>query len=112
LEFLKILLLSLLVCCAHVTQKTEQHYDRIRHGIVPIESIPAIQNKIDLASKERGRILYNKHCLYCHGEYGQGNGAGAANLRHKPANLQKLVREVPNFKFFMAISQWQGDMPG
>lgn len=57
-------------------------------------------------------MLYEKHCLSCHGKNGEGDGPLALKSDHKPANLRKLAKEVPNFKFFMSISQWQGDMPG
>ncbi len=34
------------------------------------------------------------------------------SMNPNPANLKKLAREVRDFKFFMSISQWPGDMPG
>jgi mono/diheme cytochrome c family protein len=60
----------------------------------------------------RGKILYEKNCLSCHGEKGLGDGISAIDQKYKPANLQKLIKEVPRFEFFMSVSQWQGDMPG
>jgi mono/diheme cytochrome c family protein len=68
--------------------------------------------KLDEASLARGRILYQENCLSCHGESGKGDGPDAQNQKYPPANLQKMVREVKDFTFFMSISQWQGDMPG
>ena len=29
-----------------------------------------------------------------------------------PADLAKVVETVPNFKFYIAVSRWVGDMPG
>lgn len=60
----------------------------------------------------RGKILYEHNCFSCHGDKGQGDGPLAHQQDHPPANLQKMAREVKDFKFFMSISQWQGDMPG
>ncbi len=33
-------------------------------------------------------------------------------LERHPPNLAKLVQEIPNFTFFLSISQWSGQMPG
>lgn len=67
---------------------------------------------MDEDSLARGRILYQKNCLRCHGKDGQGNGPAAQDQKRPPANLQQLSQRVRNFKFFISISQWQGDMPG
>lgn len=60
----------------------------------------------------RGKNLYVKNCLSCHGAKGLGDGPEAGRQKVAPANLQKLAKEVPNFKFFMSLFQWQGHMPG
>lgn len=71
-----------------------------------------IQQHFEQSSILRGKAIYNKHCLACHGDQGLGDGPDAGKQSHPPANLKKLVREVPDFKFFMSISQWDGKMPG
>lgn len=60
----------------------------------------------------RGEHLYRKHCLYCHGQEGLGDGPGASKQKTKPTNLQNLVRQVEDFKFYMAVSELEGGMPG
>jgi len=39
------------------------------------------------ASADRGITLFQQNCAVCHGERGRGDGAAAAGLRIKPANL-------------------------
>lgn len=85
----------------------QQH---VRHGVYPLSS--GMSQKFSEDSVSRGKTLYVNNCLSCHGEKGMGDGPLADKQKVAPANLQKLVREVQNFKFFMSISQWQGDMPG
>lgn len=36
---------------------------------------------------QRGQIVYDRHCVGCHGEYGDGNGAAAARLITKPRDF-------------------------
>lgn len=64
------------------------------------------------ASIARGRVLYNVNCASCHGASRRGDGEQAAKQKHRPPDLVKLVKEVPNFTFFLSISQWSGQMPG
>lgn len=106
------LLLALMASCSRVNVASQDHYrqQHMRHGVVPLSS--GTQKKMNETAVMRGKALYEKNCLSCHGKTGQGDGPLAKNSEHKPANLQKLVREVPNFMFFISISQWQGDMPG
>ncbi len=100
--------------CARVNQESRdyyQHEKKIRHGVIPLESkspLTPVQERIDQTSVARGEVLYQKNCQSCHGADGQGQEVGQL----KAANLKNLAKEVNNFKFFMSISQWQGDMPG
>ena len=50
----------------------------------------------------RGKILYQDHCLSCHGEDGRGTGAMAATLEHPPADFTKHFH--PNLEKMMTIS--------
>ena len=43
------------------------------------------------AQIQRGKILFDKHCLSCHGEFGKGNGIAATDLKETPADLTKIV---------------------
>lgn len=114
--FLGIILLS---ACSTVNQPYRDEVKReqnIRHGIIPLEkpSTP-IKNPLETTNAlaaSRGKALYEKNCLECHGSKGLGDGPMALNQLYKPSNLQKTVAAVPYFKFFMSFSQKQGAMPG
>lgn len=115
-------ILFLVFSCASINRSSREKYNQehnIRHGVVPVETHvitksekPTIVQNMKQASISRGHDLYKKHCLSCHGDKGLGDGPEASKQDHPPANLQKLAREVENFKFFMSISQWDGEMPG
>lgn len=106
------LLLFASYSCSRINVESRDAYQKknMRHGIVPLSS--GLDQKMKEASIERGKYLYQTHCLSCHGSAGQGDGPEAQKLDRRPTNLRTLVRDVPNFTFFMSISQWQGDMPG
>lgn len=99
------------ISCSRINQSSKDYYDskKIRHGIIPLNH--SVVQKLDQASVKRGEQLYKEHCLSCHGIDGEGKGPITPEGM-KPVNLRKVAREVKNFKFFMSISQWQGDMPG
>ena len=44
-------------------------------------------SKMDPASAQRGKELYQIHCQRCHGESGRGDGPAAKGLETEPANL-------------------------
>lgn len=111
----------LLTSCSQINVDEQERYRKnnidpisFRHGIVPV-SIPAsaVMVKIpDGASVSRGKTLYENHCISCHGPKGEGNGPLAAEQKIAPSNLRKLVKEVPDFDFFMSVSSYKGNMPG
>lgn len=103
IAYTSIMIILLLSACSRINQRSRDHYQEsrnIRHGIVPVPG--NVAKKLDPASIERGKVLYQQHCMGCHGVSGDEKGV----------NLKKLAHEVRDFKFFMSISQWQGDMPG
>jgi mono/diheme cytochrome c family protein len=112
MKTMPLLLMLLFSSCSRVNVAAQDHYreQHIRHGVYPLGE--GLTKKFDEASVARGKALYTSHCLSCHGDKGKGDGQAALNQKIKPADLQKLAREVSDFKFFMSVSQWQGDMPG
>lgn len=59
--------------------------------------------KADAASIRRGRQLFLKHCLSCHGTAGAGDGPAASGLTVHPGNLtdgEKLRKESDGALFF------------
>ncbi len=111
-------LLLVLSACTSVNPAERAHFQetRMRHGIVPIEDPQALDKlfpqKKDAASVARGKQIYQKDCLSCHGEKGLGDGPLASEQKVRPADLVAAVKDVPNFTFYLSISQWQGKMPG
>ncbi|MFN8369537.1 MAG: cytochrome c [Bacteriovoracaceae bacterium] len=117
-----IISLMLVISCSHVNQESHDFYMgdyKIRHGIVPIpmnSNINSNKNEtsfpIDKEKAKRGKFVYSKNCLECHGIKGEGDGEKANSLPVKPKNLVNSVRSVPNFKLYVSVSQWVGKMPG
>lgn len=117
----KIYLLPLIfIACTTVNRESRDYYYEsrpVRHGVIPVEGF-SVENKkaevvkYDPESVTRGKVLYENHCMQCHGTSGIGDGEKAKELHIKPANLQATVKAVSNFKFFMSISEWKGTMPG
>lgn len=114
-----ILLMLLFLFGCSVNQFSKDFYDykkKLRHGLIPI-SRKAKTNKdynIDLSPKtlSLGRAVYVKHCQICHGTEAKGDGPKANSFYPKPRDLVKVVKEVPNFKFYLSVSEWQNTMPG
>lgn len=119
-----IILLSCSQMQKQVNTQSSDYYQtkrKMRHGIIPVttpkHNLEKPQSKTQIVIPPakmvvRGKETYLKNCYDCHGLGGKGDGPKSVDLKIKPKNLIKVVKEVPNFKFFMAISQWQGKMPG
>jgi mono/diheme cytochrome c family protein len=110
----------LFISCSQVNRESKDYYYEsrpVRHGVIPVDgfSVESKKNEVQKYEPEaiaRGKVLYENHCLQCHGTSGVGDGEKAKELKIKPANLQSTVKAVSNFKFFMSISEWKGTMPG
>jgi mono/diheme cytochrome c family protein len=63
-------------------------------------------------SIERGKILFQTHCVCCHGEKGRGDGAAVLGLRQKPPDLGKMARHHPDGDLAWKIAEGRGAMPG
>lgn len=69
---------------------------------------------------ENGRLLYEQHCLRCHGENLQGNGPDARYLIVPPANLRspevraktdwELLIPIYHGVVFSPMHGWRGRM--
>ena len=107
-----ILTFTSFLSCSRINVASQDYYrhGHVRHGIIPLSS-PVVQ-KLNEASVARGKAIYEASCQSCHGKFGKGDGPEASNHKFRPADLHKLARDVKDFKFFMSISVWQGDMPG
>ncbi len=54
---------------------------------------PAQESHIDklVGQANRGKALYQRYCIFCHGEYGDGRGESAPYLDPKPRDFTKAV---------------------
>ena len=116
MKFVFLVLLAL--GCAQINTREQDHYraeKQMRHGLIPVEdnvSTKTLPEKFAALSVTRGEAIYKRDCAACHGVEGKGDGPLADDQAVPVADLQKAVRDVPHFKFFMSVSQWQGTMPG
>ncbi len=59
----------------------------------------------------KGKKLFNKMCWICHGNSGEGNGPGSANLNPKPKNLtDSTLQKQTDGTLFWKISNGRGAM--
>jgi len=56
-----------------------------------------------LVLNTRGRLLYQVHCLRCHGPEGRGDGSDAATLRPPPGDLATAIGDWPADKVRQSI---------
>ncbi|MBI4001685.1 MAG: cytochrome c [Nitrospira defluvii] len=70
------------------------------------------------ADVTRGKAVYERHCLACHGTSGWGDGPDAAALRVPPTNFhrftsilksdEELLRTIEHGVVFSPMHSWQG----
>lgn len=68
----------------------------------------------------RGKAVYERHCLACHGRGGWGDGPDAAALKVPPANFhrfksflksdEELLRTIEHGIVFSPMHSWQGQL--
>ena len=70
------------------------------------------------ADRSRGKALYERHCLSCHGPRGYGDGPNALLLTVTPANFHRpgsflksdetLLRMIEHGGVFSPMHSWRG----
>ena len=85
---------------------------QLRHGwaIIPKQERTLVGVN-DNDSIARGKDVFEKNCMVCHGPKGLGDGPLAKSKNIKPANLQNVSRQSPNHYMFMQIQKGKNDMP-
>jgi len=67
---------------------------------------------LDDASLAKGRALYVKECLSCHGPTGKGDGPGAKDLETKPHDLSSpKLQEQTDGALFWKLTEGKKPMP-
>lgn len=61
---------------------------------------------------ERGKELYDRHCLACHGPLGKGDGPAAAALVVKPPDLSNGFGARSDDQLVEIVLRGRGGMPG
>ena len=74
------------------------------------------------ADVNRGKTVYQRHCLSCHGTGGWGDGPAAEALRVPPTNFhrfssviktdEELLRTIEHGVVFSPMHSWQGRLTG
>ena len=60
----------------------------------------------------KGKILFEKQCIYCHGQKGQGNGVSAADLKPMPTDLSaKMTQAHSDGALYWKIMYGNSPMP-
>lgn len=56
---------------------------------------------------QKGKSIYEKHCIECHGKQGKGDGLLAVNLNPKPADMTKkeTIAKLTDDDLFKIISK-------
>ena len=82
-------------------------------GPVLIDNQPATEPIPTSAdSVQRGKVLFGLTCIICHGASGTGNGAVAAFLTPKPADLtSSRVQQLSDDGIFLVVTNGLGVMP-
>lgn len=65
------------------------------------------ETKLRQGSAEKGRIVYDKYCFYCHGRQGRGDGAIGIAVTPHPADFVRDTRkmEKSDEELFKSISE-------
>lgn len=69
-----------------------------------IQTVKLNSEPLHWPNLEKGKNLFTKNCIVCHGKGGEGDGAGAGSLNPKPTNLTlEQMKEVTPFQIFNSI---------
>ena len=83
-------------------------------GWVAPEEAKKVKNPIKVTNESlrKGKEVYEKKCVSCHGVKGDGKGTMAARLNPKPTNFHEHHQmEMSGGEFFWKITTGRGPMP-
>ena len=89
-------------------------------------AVAALAVSLELAAQEyppdlsRGKAVYERHCLTCHGPGGWGDGPTAESLKVRPADFHRfrsslksddeLLRTIEHGIVFSPMHSWRGQL--
>lgn len=86
-------------------------------ALFPLALVPAFAQEYP-ADLTRGKALYERHCMTCHGPRGYGDGPNALLLTITPANFHRpgsfmksdevLLRMIEHGGVFSPMHSWRG----
>lgn len=83
---------------------TPEDYERA--GVEVHSPIPMTQENVD-----KGKVIYTKFCLHCHGETGQGDGKVVSEGGHPPPGAYNgPLKDLPEGKMFHTVTYGKGMM--
>lgn len=62
-------------------------------------------------SLQRGKTLFQTHCMRCHGEFGMGDGPDAAGLKVQPPYLRHAARHYTDGEIDWIVRTGRDPMP-
>lgn len=64
-----------------------------------------------IAVMNRGKALFNTHCIVCHGPFGEGDGAVVPKFPRPPTLQSDKIKNYPDGRLFHIITRGQNLMP-
>lgn len=123
LIFSSLIGLIFIISCSQINTESRNYYQQkkesnanhgfaVRLSVKSIDDLDYKKTPFGVDSLERGKELYQKYCMKCHGKNGEGDGPFSEGLEDQPLNLKEAVKSTPYFKLFVDLSKNTLSMPG
>ncbi len=94
------------------TKGLDYNSGSMEHGWAELPKTPESKTFVTNAEAvQRGKLLYQHHCVKCHGVKGQGDGELAETLNIKPSDLRHVNPKIPHTYLTFRINEGKGSMP-
>ena len=95
-----------------ITTSFFQH-EKMKHSEPP-KSASSLKNpfKGNISATQKGKALFQKDCVVCHGTKGKGDGITSGDLQPRPADLtSKMTQSHTDGELYWIIMQGSSPMP-